>query len=59
MEQDWHEVSEAVRRAEAFGVVGATIEGPDGRSWSRHGARRFRAASVVKIPLMIEVYRRV
>jgi beta-lactamase class A len=59
MEPDWHEVSEAVRRAEAFGVVGATIEGPDGRRWSRHGARRFRAASVVKIPLMIEVYRRV
>ena len=59
MEPDWHEVAEAVGRAEAFGTVGVTIEGPDGRRWSRHGDRRFRAASVVKIPLMIEVYRRV
>jgi hypothetical protein len=59
MERDWHEVVEAVGRAEAFGTVGVTIEGPDGRRWSRHGDRRFRAASVVKLPLMIEVYRRV
>jgi beta-lactamase class A len=59
MEPVWHEVAEAVGRAEAFGTVGVTIEGPDGRCWSRHGDRRFRAASVVKIPLMIEVYRRV
>jgi beta-lactamase class A len=59
MERDWHEVVEAVGRGEAFGTVGVTIEGPDGRRWSRHGDRRFRAASVVKIPLMIEVYRRV
>jgi beta-lactamase class A len=59
MERDWHEVAEAVGRAEAFGTVGVSIEGPDGRRWSRHGDRRFRAASVVKIPLMIEVYRRV
>src|SRR5262245_14411526 len=58
MEPVWHEVAEAVGRAEPFGTVGVTIEGPDGRRWSRHGDRRFRAASVVKIPLMIEVYRR-
>jgi beta-lactamase class A len=59
MERDWHEVEDAVSRAEAFGTVGVGIEGPDGRRWSRHGDRRFKAASVVKIPLMIEVYRRV
>src|SRR6187200_3470631 len=58
MERDWHEVEDAVSRAEAFGTVGVGIEGPDGRRWSRHGDRRFKAASVVKIPLMIEVYRR-
>ena len=59
MERDWHEVEDAVSRAEAFGTVGVGIEGPDGRRWSRHGDRHFKAASVVKIPLMIEVYRRV
>jgi beta-lactamase class A len=59
MEPDWNGVAEAVSRAEAFGAVGVSIEGPDGRRWSRHGDRRFKAASVVKIPLMIEVYRRV
>jgi len=59
VEPDWDQVTEAVGRAETFGTVGVTIEGPDGRRWSRHGGRRFGAASVVKIPLMIEVYRRV
>src|SRR5262245_41008003 len=65
MEPDWDGVADgvsggdAVSRAEAFGTVGVSIEGPDGRRWSRHGDRRFKAASVVKIPVMIEVYRRV
>lgn len=59
MEPDWSEVGQAVGRAEAFGTVGVALEGPGGRRWSRHGDRRFRAASVVKIPLMIEVYRQV
>ena len=59
MEPDWSEVAQAVRRAEAFGTVGVALEGPDGQRWSHHGDRRFKAASVVKIPLMIEVYRRV
>jgi beta-lactamase class A len=58
MEPDWHEVEEAVRRAEAYGTVGVALEGPGGRRWSQRGDRRFKAASVVKIPLMIEVYRR-
>jgi beta-lactamase class A len=56
---DWSEVEEAVVHAEAFGTVGVALEGPAGQRWSRHGRRRFRAASVVKIPLMVEVYRRV
>ena len=59
MGADWSEVAQAVRRAEAFGTVGVALEGPDGQRWSHHGDRRFKAASVVKIPLMIEVYRRV
>ena len=59
MEPDWSEVVQAVGRAEAFGTVGVALEGPGGRRWSHRGDRRFRAASVVKIPLMIEVYRRV
>ena len=59
MEPDWSDVAQAVRGAEAFGTVGVALEGPDGQRWSHHGDRRFKAASVVKIPLMIEVYRRV
>jgi beta-lactamase class A len=58
MGADWSDVAQAVRRAEAFGTVGVALEGPDGQRWSHHGDRRFKAASVVKIPLMIEVYRR-
>jgi beta-lactamase class A len=55
---DWSEVAQAVARAEAFGTVGVALVGPGGHEWSRQGERRFKAASVVKIPLMVEVYRR-
>ncbi|PYM57152.1 MAG: hypothetical protein DMD79_20615 [Candidatus Rokuibacteriota bacterium] len=51
MSHDWSEVERAVAGAERFGTVGAWLVAPD--------HRRFKAASVVKIPLMIEVYRRV
>src|SRR4051812_26497273 len=56
---DWAPVEEAVVTAEQHGLVGVAIIESDGGRWSHNGQRQFRAASTVKIPLMIEVYRRV
>ena len=56
---DWGAVEAAVRNAEQYGTVGVTAIGPDGERWSHNGDRAFRAASTVKIPLMIEIYRMV
>lgn len=59
MTRDWSAVEEAVRQAEQHGTVGVSIIGPDGDRWERNGGRKFRAASTVKIPLMIEIYHQV
>jgi len=59
MSHDWSEVERAVAATERFGTVGACLVAPDGEVWTHEGSRRFKAASVVKIPLMIETYRRV
>jgi beta-lactamase class A len=42
-----------------IGIIGCTIVGPDGYRFERHSDRRFRSASTVKIPIMIEVYRQI
>ena len=53
-------VDEAARGAErAGGTVGVAIIAPGGEAYTRQGERRFAAASTVKIPIMVEVYRRV
>ncbi len=41
------------------GTVGIAVSGPDGDRWSHNGDRQFKAASTVKIPLMIEIYRQI
>lgn len=56
---EWANVKAAVEDAGQYGTVGVSAIGPDGSSWSQNGDRKFRAASIVKIPLMIEVYRRI
>lgn len=53
----WSHVVAAVEDAAQYGTVGVSIIGPDGATWSHNGDRKFRAASIVKIPLMVEVYR--
>lgn len=53
----WDEVRTTIDRSERSGRVGVTIIAPDGERWSHNEHRQFRSASVVKIPLMIEVYR--
>src|SRR5215211_4808781 len=42
-----------------IGIIGCTIVGPDGYRFERHSDRRFRSASTIKIPIMIEVYRQI
>jgi beta-lactamase class A len=59
MATDWSAVEQVVRAAEERGTVGVTVVGPDGDRWSHNGARQFKAASCVKIPLMIEIYRQI
>lgn len=56
---DWGPVEAAVKNAEQHGTVGVAAIGPDGERWSHNGDRKFRAASTVKIPLMVEIYRKV
>lgn len=59
-ETNWGEVEELIRKAEATGgVVGVTLVGPDGATFSHNGDRRFGAASTVKIPLMVTIYRQI
>lgn len=55
----WERVEEVVARADAAGTVGVALVGPDGTAWQHRGERRFSAASTVKIPIMIEVYRQI
>jgi len=57
---DWSAVEALADDAEgAGGVVGVGIHGAEGELFSRHGDRRFRAASTIKVPIMIEAYRQI
>ena len=57
---DWSAVEALARRAEATGgVVGVGVRGAAGELFSHNGRRRFRAASTIKVPIMIEAYRQV
>lgn len=56
----WSGVTAAIARREAAGVtLGVAAEAPTGELFSHNGARRFVAASVVKIAIMIELFRQV
>ena len=55
---DWAPVEALAREAERTGgVVGVAVHAAGRELFARHGARRFRAASTVKVPVMIEAYR--
>lgn len=57
---EWSEVEGLIRHAErGGGTVGVSIRPPTGAPFVHHGDRQFRAASTVKIPIMIEIYRQV
>jgi beta-lactamase class A len=57
---DWAAVETLVLDAEGTdGVVGIAVYDADGERFARHGDRRFRAASTIKVPIMIEAYRQI
>jgi beta-lactamase class A len=57
---DWSELDRILAEADSRGgTVGASIFAPNGERFSRHGERKFRAASTIKIPVMIEIYRKI
>ncbi len=56
---DWSGLEAIRTKAEASGgTIGISIVAPNGERYSRLGDRKFRAASTIKIPVMIEVYRK-
>ena len=58
-EANWGPVEDAVAAASARGTVSVALIGPDGAAWSHHGTRAFMAASTVKIPIMVAIYRQI
>ncbi len=57
---DWTAVEKAIARREQNGIViGASVIAPSGERFSHNGTRRFVAASTVKVPLMIALFREI
>jgi beta-lactamase class A len=54
---DWNDVVGVIAAAERPGTsIGVALVGPNGERFAHNADRRYRAASTVKIPLMIEIY---
>ena len=57
---DWSAVQALIHDAEdTGGTVGVGVHGVEGELFSHNGDRRFRAASTIKVPIMIEAYRQI
>lgn len=56
---NWSPVADIVTQTETRGTVGVTILTPQGERWSHQGSRKFRVASTVKIPIMLEIFRQI
>lgn len=57
---DWTALQTAIATAEASGcTLGVTAIAPNGTRFSHNGTRRFVAASTMKIPIMVELFRRI
>jgi beta-lactamase class A len=55
---DWSSVEALIREVERTGgVVGVALRTESGELFAHNGERRFRAASTIKVPIMIEAYR--
>lgn len=56
----WTEIDHLAAAAEVRGgVIGVAVIGPDGSTYARNGDRSFRAASTIKIGVMIALYRQI
>lgn len=59
-QRDWNALAGVIEETEAGGgTVGIAVIGPEGETFAHHGTRLFRAASTMKIPLMVELLRQV
>ena len=57
---DWTALTAAIATAEATGaLLGVATIAPNGTSFAHNATRRFTAASTVKIPIMVELFRRI
>jgi beta-lactamase class A len=57
---DFAKLQSAITAAEQAGcTLGVTAIAPDGTRLSHNGTRRFVAASTMKIPVMVELFRRI
>lgn len=57
---DWSELERLAQEGErSGGAVGYAVIAPDGSSHSYNEDRRFVAASTVKVPIMVEIYRQI
>jgi len=56
----WYGLTAAIQEAEhGGGIVGVTVRDQHGATFAHNGTRPFRAASTVKIPLMVELLRQI
>ncbi len=56
----WDEVFSVIKRAEEHGgTIGVTVIAPSGETFNYNADRKFGAASTVKIPLMVEIFRQI
>ncbi len=55
----WERVEEVVAEVSRAGTLGISLVGPDGGSWQRFGDRKFHPASTLKIPVMVEIFRKI
>ncbi len=55
----WGRVAEVVEEASRSGMVGVSIIGPDGATWQQFGDRIFNPASTMKIPVLVEIFRKI
>jgi beta-lactamase class A len=56
---DWNSVAESVQRWSGEGEIGVSIKTLAGEHWEYQADRRFVAASTIKIPVMITLYRQI
>lgn len=59
MPMNWSALEQAVAAAEAEATVGVAVVAPGGEAWSHNGRQKFKAASTVKIPIMIRIFRQI